>query len=109
MTDISATITPRVRVHGLVPAFDRAYGLEKLIAALRHAPFPVVDARLTLDVDAPGHRADANVVLNGAVLHVHALGESMAEAVDLMQERLRARLRHLRRRPDQGPPPGQGP
>jgi len=79
--------------------------VSQLDAALHHAPAPVIGSWLTLDAAAPGDRVDANVHVGGAHLHVHAIGETLQEATDLMQERLRSRLRRIRRRPDQGPPP----
>jgi hypothetical protein len=37
-------------------------------------------------------------------VHVHAVGTTLHEAIDAVQERLRSRLRRIRRRPAQGPP-----
>lgn len=105
MTRIEQVVNPQVHTHGEVGPEATAYAVGKLTAALHHAPGPILRASLTLDSAAPGDRIDAHVDVNGAGVHVHAFGETLQEATDLMQERLRSRLHHLRRRPDQGPRP----
>ncbi|SNY59167.1 HPF/RaiA family ribosome-associated protein [Paractinoplanes atraurantiacus] len=104
MTRMEQVISPQVHTHGEVEPGATAYAVGKLEAALHHAPAPVLRSSLTLDSSAPGDRVDANVNVNGVNLHVHAVGETLQEATDLMQERLRSRLRRIRRRPQQGPP-----
>ena len=104
MTRIEQVICPQVHTHGDVGEEAAAYAVVKLEAALHHAPGPVLRTSLTLDSAAPGDRVDAHVDVNGVGLHVHAVGETLQEATDLMQERLRSRLRRIRRRPQQGPP-----
>jgi hypothetical protein len=104
MTRIEPVIDPRVHTHGDVPAEATAYAVRKLRAALEHAPARVVSTWLVLDADAPGDRVAAHVLLGGAGIYVHAAGSTLQEATDLMQERLRARMSHLRRRHTQGPP-----
>jgi ribosome-associated translation inhibitor RaiA len=104
MTHVSFIDTPHVHTHGRVGPGVTTYAADKVVAALRHAPAPVVSSWLTIDAAAPGNRIDADVNINGIHLHVHAVGESLQEAADLMQERLRSRLRRIRRRPIQGPP-----
>jgi ribosome-associated translation inhibitor RaiA len=96
---------PQVHTHGDVPADARAYAVAKVEAALHHAPGPVLRTSLTLDSAAPGDRVDAHVDVDGVGVHVHAVGETLQEATDLMQERLRSRLRRIRRHPTQGPRP----
>jgi ribosome-associated translation inhibitor RaiA len=96
---------PQVHIHGDVPAEARAYAVTKVEAALHHAPGTVLRTSLTLDSAAPGDRVDAHVDVDGVGVHVHAVGETLQEATDLMQERLRSRLRRIRRRPAQGPRP----
>jgi ribosome-associated translation inhibitor RaiA len=88
-----------VHTHGEVPAEAADYAVGKLTAALHHAPAPVLRAAVTLDALAPGDRVDAHVDVNGAGVHVHAVGETFQEATDLMQDRLRSRLRRIRRHP----------
>ncbi|GAA2626229.1 HPF/RaiA family ribosome-associated protein [Paractinoplanes durhamensis] len=92
-------IHPQVHTHGTVPTDAAEYAVGKLTAALHHAPAPVLRAELTLEAEAPGDRVDAHVDVNGAGVHVHAVGETFQEATDLMQDRLRSRLRRIRRRP----------
>jgi ribosome-associated translation inhibitor RaiA len=103
MTRIDQVISPQVHSHGQVGRWVRDYAVDKLAAALQHAPGEVIRTSLTLDAAAPGNRVDAHVNVNGVGVHVHAVGESMQEAVDLLQERLRSRLHRLRRTHHQGP------
>ncbi|MFD1367723.1 HPF/RaiA family ribosome-associated protein [Actinoplanes sichuanensis] len=103
MTVTDLVLDPQVHIHGTVSREVAGYARQKVLAALHHAPAPVLRIRLTLDSAAPGDRVDVQVDVNGAGVHVHAVGETMTEAVDLLQERLRSRLRHMRRRPAQGP------
>jgi len=105
MTRIDPVTTPQVHTHGKVTAEATAYAVRKLQAALHHAPAPVLRSWLTLDAAAPGDRVEAHVDVNGVTVHVHAVGETLQEATDAMQERLRSRLRRIRRRPSQGPRP----
>ena len=104
MTRIDQVINPQVHTHGTVPPEAAAYAVQKLEAALHHAPGPVLRTSLNLDSAAPGDRVDAHVDVNGVGVHVHAMGQTMQEATDTMQQRLRSRLRRIRRRPTQGPP-----
>lgn len=105
----AAGLHPQVHTHGDVPADAREYALTKVEAALHHAPGRVLRTSLTLDAAAPGDRVDAHVDVDGVGVHVHAVGQTLQEATDLMQERLRSRLRRIRRRPAQGPPPPELP
>ena len=104
MTGVGSTVSTHVRTHGPVSPAATEYAVEKLDAALHHAPAPVVGSWLTLDTAASGDRVDADVQVGGVHLHVHAIGETLQEATDLMQQRMRSRLRRVRRRPVQGPP-----
>ncbi|MEV6348059.1 HPF/RaiA family ribosome-associated protein [Actinoplanes sp. NPDC051851] len=101
--DRSEHVHPQVHTHGDVSREATAYAVGKLEAALHHAPAPVIRTSLTLDSASYGDRVDAHVDVNGVGVHVHAVGETLQEATDLMQERLRSRLRRIRRRPHQGP------
>lgn len=105
MVDIEPTAKPQVHTHGDVPVEAKVYAVGKVEAALHHAPGHVLRTSLTLDSAAPGDRVDAHVDVDGIGVHVHAVGETMQEATDLMQERLRSGLRRIRRRPTQGPRP----
>jgi ribosome-associated translation inhibitor RaiA len=100
MTSIEHVISPQVHTHGRVGPEAREYAVSKLTAALHHAPGPVLRTSLTLDAAAPGARVDAHVDVNGVGVHVHAVGATLQEATDLMQERLRSRLRRIRSRHD---------
>lgn len=104
MTHIAATIPVHIRTHGAVPPEARDYAVAKLDAALQHAPDPVVASWVTLDAGAPAERVDARVNVSGIHLHVHAVGETLQEATDLMQERLRSRLRRIHHRPGHDSP-----
>jgi ribosome-associated translation inhibitor RaiA len=103
MTRIDQAVQPQVHTHGEVAGEATEYAVRKVVAALHHAPAPVLRCRIDLDAAAPGDRVDAHLDLNGVGIHVHAVGSTLLEAIDVMQERLRSRLRHLRRRPAQGP------
>jgi len=105
MTRIDQVTTPQVHTHGEVTPEATDYAVQKLQAALHHAPAPVLRSWLTLDAAAPGDRVEAHVDVDGVGVHVHAVGETLQEATDAMQERLRSRLRRIRRRPTQGPRP----
>jgi ribosome-associated translation inhibitor RaiA len=98
MTHIGSTLPVHIRTHGAVPPEATDYAVTKLGSALQHAPDPVVASWVTLDAAAPGDRVDAHVNISGIHVHVHAVGETLQEATDLMQERLRSRLRRIRRR-----------
>jgi ribosome-associated translation inhibitor RaiA len=105
MTVSDLVIEPQVRTHGGVTPEAREYAREKVTAAVQHAPEPVLRVRLTLEAAASGDRVDVQADVNGVGVHVHAVGSTMQEAIDIVQERLRSRLRHLRRRPAQGSRP----
>ncbi|GLW33740.1 hypothetical protein Areg01_66780 [Actinoplanes regularis] len=102
VTVIDLVLEPQVRAYGEVTPEAEDYAREKVMVALRHAPAPVLRVRLTMDGAAYGDRIDAHVDLSGFGVHVHAVGETMQEATDRLQERLRSRLHHLTRRPAQG-------
>lgn len=99
MTQVLALPVPQVRVHGRDAADWTEYAVEKVTAVLRQAPGTVLHVRLLLDSTPQGDRVDAHVDIDGVVLHAHAMGSTVQEAVDLMQDRLRGRMRRLRRRP----------
>jgi ribosome-associated translation inhibitor RaiA len=90
---------PQAQVHtqGHVSDALVEYATDKVATVLRHAPAPVLFVHLTLHrpTDPAGRQpASARVDLdvNGMDLHAHASAPSLREAVDLMQDRLRARL-----------------
>jgi len=105
MTRITPIPSPQVRTHGPVGRSARAYASTKVETALRHSPAPVLRARLVLDAAAPGHRVEAHADISGVPVHVHAVGSTIEEATDLVQQKLLSCMRRIRRRPHQGPPP----
>jgi ribosome-associated translation inhibitor RaiA len=74
------------------------YAREKVAAALRRTSEPVLYARVWIDrapdpaVARPAE-AGVEVDLNGTVLRARADAATQVEAIDLMQDRLRARMR----------------
>jgi ribosome-associated translation inhibitor RaiA len=104
MTPVHCGITSPVHVHGVVSRRARAYAVAKLETALQHATRRILSSRLTIEAAAPENRVNAHVNVNGVHVHVHAVGSTLTEATDVMQERLRSRFRLIRRRPAQGPP-----
>jgi ribosome-associated translation inhibitor RaiA len=81
---------------GMEPQIQR-YAREKVTAVLGHTARPVLFARVRLDrignpaADRPV-KARAEIDLNGRVLHAEACADTPYEALDLLQDRLQARL-----------------
>ena len=79
------------------------YAREKVATALMHTALPVLKAMVALDrskdpaVARPA-MASVEVDLNGSVVRAHAEATSHAEAIDLMQDRLRGRMARLSHR-----------
>lgn len=101
MRPAPAAFTPQVRLDGPVRSDAVEYAVAKVEAALHHAPAPVLRVRLTLcepdRVKPTNHsRVQVDVDLNGTHVGAHADGASLHEAVDLMQDKLRARLARAR-------------
>ena len=73
------------------------YAREKVAAALRHTSEPVLYARVWLDrapdpaVARPAE-AGVEVDLNGTVVLARGDGTTQVDAIDVMQDRLRARI-----------------
>ncbi len=77
------------------------YAQEKISAALGHTGRPVLFARVRVDrIANPAAvrpvTARAEIDLNGRVLHAEVTADTPYEAVDLLQDRLEARLEHER-------------
>ncbi|WP_432839545.1 HPF/RaiA family ribosome-associated protein [Dactylosporangium sp. CA-092794] len=73
------------------------YAREKVTAVLGHTARPILFARVRLDRTANPAAvrpvtARAEIDLNGQVLHAEACADSAYEALDLLQDRLQARL-----------------
>jgi len=87
----------QVDVHSGAAAPLREYARAKVGAVLRHTSQPVLYARINLDQadDPTGQRptqASVEVDLNGTVLLAKAEAPTPTEAIDLMKDRLSARL-----------------
>ena len=85
---------------GMEPQLHR-YAQEKVTAVLGHTGRPVLYARVRLDrIANPAATrpvtARAEIDVNGRVLHAEASADTPYEAVDLLQDRLQARLGHER-------------
>jgi ribosome-associated translation inhibitor RaiA len=87
-----------VAVLGPVRSNDVAYARRKVAAGLKHAPRPVLYARVTLtqpvNKDTPAG-VTANADVNGRIVHVEASCPTMHEAIDEIHDRLRDRIDHL--------------
>lgn len=87
----------RVQTHGRVPEGMPELAAAKAGSMLRHAPRPVLSARVTLAVAADPAVprpavAQATVDLNGRIVRVQAADETMRAAIEHMAARLRVRL-----------------
>jgi ribosome-associated translation inhibitor RaiA len=107
---------PSVSAHGGVSAAERAYAREKVAHVARFAPGPVLDADIRLRQEAdPGRErpavAEAFLDVDGRPVRSQVAAATMREAIDLLEARLRRRLRRLgarsrsraRRHRDAGP------
>ncbi|MFF9868917.1 sigma 54 modulation/S30EA ribosomal C-terminal domain-containing protein [Streptomyces sp. NPDC013953] len=109
----STDIGVEVRNRGQVPNGADTYAREKVLALISHVSEPVLSVRvkLTQAVNASTVRpatAQAVVDVNGRPVRAHVAASTMFEAVDLLQERLTARLARARRYGSRGPR-GSGP
>ncbi|MFG2561811.1 HPF/RaiA family ribosome-associated protein [Streptomyces sp. NPDC048496] len=92
----------QVEARGQVPRGAAGYAREKTLAALDHLSEPVLAARvkLTQAANAASGRpaaAQAVVDVNGRPVRAHVAAGTMFEAVDLLRDRLVARLARTRR------------
>jgi ribosome-associated translation inhibitor RaiA len=93
----SSGVDVQVRNRGQVPKGADAYAREKVLAVISHVSEPVLSAqvKLTQTVNASAVRpaaAQAVVDVNGRPVRAHVAASTMFEAVDLLRERLTARL-----------------
>ncbi|NUK00486.1 HPF/RaiA family ribosome-associated protein [Streptomyces lunaelactis] len=91
-----------VNSRGPVPEGASEYAQEKVLAAIAHVSSPVlaVRAQLTQAANPSASRpatAQAVVDVNGHPVRAHVAADTMFEAVDLLQDRLTARLARTRR------------
>jgi ribosome-associated translation inhibitor RaiA len=91
------TIPVRTGTHGAVPERAQELAVAKVHSVLRHVTRPVLAARVTLTMSADpavAYPAAAKVIVdvNGRVVAAEAAGRTMRDAIELMADRLRARL-----------------
>lgn len=92
----------QTHARGDVPAGAMDLAVRRVRSLLRLAPRPVLSARVTLTMAAdPAMErpaiAQANLDLNGRVIRVRAVGETMRIAIERMRDRLRVRLERAAR------------
>ncbi|MET3983087.1 sigma 54 modulation/S30EA ribosomal C-terminal domain-containing protein [Streptomyces sp. PvR034] len=92
-----------VNKRGPVPEGASEYAREKMLAAVAHVGSPVlaIRAQLTQAANPSARRpatAQAMVDVNGFPVRAHCAADTMFEAVDLLQDRLAARLSGTRQR-----------
>lgn len=97
MTAIEA-IAVRTGTHGAVPESAQELAVAKVRSVLRHMTRPVLAARVTLTMSADPAvsrpaAARATIDVNGRIIRAEAAGRTMRDAIELMADRLRARLR----------------
>ncbi|NXY95902.1 sigma 54 modulation/S30EA ribosomal C-terminal domain-containing protein [Streptomyces sp. BR123] len=103
----SQAVDVQVRTRGPVPHGAAPYAQEKVLTVVDHLSEPVLAARVKLtqalaaSVVNPA-TAQAVVDVNGRPVRAHVSATTMFEAVDLLQERLRARLARVRRHAGRG-------
>ncbi|MFF8812354.1 sigma 54 modulation/S30EA ribosomal C-terminal domain-containing protein [Streptomyces pactum] len=96
----SEAVGVHVRIRGRVPDGAEDYAREKVLAALGHVSEPVLAVQVKLTQATTAVRpatAQAVVDVNGRPVRAHVAASTMFEAVDLLQERLVARLARARR------------
>ncbi|MGI5358798.1 sigma 54 modulation/S30EA ribosomal C-terminal domain-containing protein [Streptomyces sp. CA-252508] len=103
----SKDLDVEVRSRGRVPKGADAYARQKVLAVTGRVSEPVLSARvkLTQAVDTSAPRpatAQAVVDVNGRPVRAHVAAGTVFEAVDLMQDRLAARIARARRYGERG-------
>lgn len=80
----------RIETHGqqmeITPAL-RQYVETKMERLARHFDQPL-DIRVTLGVEKPDHRANANINIAGRTLHADVSAHDMYAAIDLLTDKL---------------------
>jgi ribosome-associated translation inhibitor RaiA len=97
MTAIEA-IPVRTMTHGAVPESAQELAVAKVRSVLRHVTRPVLSARVTLTMSADPAvarpvAAQATIDVNGRIVRAEGAGRTMRDAIELMADRLGARLR----------------
>jgi hypothetical protein len=90
-------VKPQLHIDGQIAAEAVQYAVTKVETALHHAPAEVLHVRLSLrqsvrPAASEPPQARVDVDLNGVYVGARAVGATIHEAVDRMQDRLRARL-----------------
>ncbi|MBN0044736.1 MULTISPECIES: sigma 54 modulation/S30EA ribosomal C-terminal domain-containing protein [Streptomyces] len=91
----------QVETRGQVPRNAARYAQDKTLTVIEHVGEPVLAAQVKLSLAAnpaaarPAH-AQAVVNLNGRPVRAHVAADSLFEAVDLLRDRLAARLARAR-------------
>ena len=88
----------RTMTHGAVPEGAQEFAVAKVRSVLGHVTRPVLSARVTLTMSADPAVArpaavQATIDVNGRIVRAEAAGRTMRDAIELMADRLRARLR----------------
>ena len=86
-----------------VPEATRKRGVAAVSHVARFAPRPILHARMTIRTARdPGVRrpaiATASLDVSGRIVLAHAAAENLADAIDLLEQRLRRNLDQLGRR-----------
>ncbi|MCU0270930.1 MAG: ribosome-associated translation inhibitor RaiA [Acidimicrobiales bacterium] len=95
-----------VTAQGEVPAAARQYATDKIAQLSRYAGQPILFAEVKLRTEQnPAHerpaQAEATLDVNGDPVRAHVAAHDLNEAIDLLEERLRRRLkRHHDHRAD---------
>ena len=97
MTDTEA-VPVRTMTHGAVPEGAQEFAVAKVRSVLGHVRRPVLSVRVTLTMSADPAvarpaAAQATIDVNGRIVRAEAAGRTMRDAIELMADRLRARLR----------------
>ncbi|MFD9126621.1 sigma 54 modulation/S30EA ribosomal C-terminal domain-containing protein [Kitasatospora sp. NPDC059571] len=107
-TRIRPAVEVLVEVRGQVSLAAPDYARTKLLAVLERLDEPILAARVKLTQE-PNHAvarpslAQATVDLNGRPVRAHVAAATMQEAVDLLRDRLTARLARMGRHRDHHP------
>ena len=91
-------IPVRTGTHGAVPEGAQEFAVAKVRSVLQHVTRPVLSARVTLTMSADPAVArpavaQATIDVNGRIVRAEATGRTIRDAIELMADRLRARLR----------------
>ncbi len=97
----SPVVDIRVEMRGEVPPESVEYARAKVLAVIERLGEPVLQARVKLSQEvnhavARPALAQAMVDLNGRPARAHVAARTMLEAIDLLQDRLHARLARIR-------------